>query len=66
MKRILLIATLIFISCAVAPARSSREGARAEARVSTPPRTGINLRFGKNTTPRPVVGESAGVGVGGR
>jgi hypothetical protein len=47
MKRILLIATLIFISCAAAPARPSGDPA------------GDDLRPENSTTPRPVVGESA-------
>jgi hypothetical protein len=49
MKRILLIATLIFISCALAPARDS--GGRA----------GDNPHVETNTTPRLVVNGSAGV-----
>jgi hypothetical protein len=54
MKRILLIAALIFISCAVAPARPS--GGRA----------GDEPRPEKNTASRPVVGESPDVNGGGK
>ncbi|HVG29122.1 MAG TPA: hypothetical protein VM864_05320 [Pyrinomonadaceae bacterium] len=61
MRRILLIATLIFISCAVAPARSSREAARAETSGSSHAGTGVNLRPGKDTAPRPAAGAPADV-----
>ncbi|MCA1630187.1 MAG: hypothetical protein LC785_13800 [Acidobacteria bacterium] len=58
MKRILLIATLIFLSCAVAPARESGEGVSGSPMLSV---TGDNPGLEKDTTLRFVVSESAGV-----
>jgi hypothetical protein len=62
MKRILLIATLIFVSCAAAPARDSNEVVSVVPEASTLSITSGKLRFEKKTTYCPVVSESAGAG----
>ena len=49
MKRTLLIATLIFISCAVAPAQDSRGGARAGAGAAASARAGDELQIASGT-----------------